>query len=1375
MPKIYNIGLDIGTDSCGWAAADEEFNLLRLKGKTAYGSRIFLQAEDSKTRRAKRSYRRRINRRKYRINLLNGMFEKEICKVDDTFLLRLSESTYHLEDKSKHAQIKYPLFKEKELEKEFYIKYPTIYHLKEAQINNEKDAFKDVRYLYLTIHHIIKYRGNFLKEGNIDVKQFDASIIDDINDLVYRLYLDKYELNEEDVESFKILEKQKSNDLIDVLTTTKMNFTEKKKIILEKIITNPISDKFIKELVTKAIIPLILSGKANLKTILEENEQAEIVFDESFDAKIVDLQQKNNQLAQLVILCKSIFDFISVVTILGDHLTLSSAFIDVYNTHKEQLKKLKEITTFVDDKLKLTGTDRYYYKIFKESSKDLKSEHKINNYARLIKEDGDGSHATYLDFDKWLSNLFSSDKIFKDVAISNPLYDEILALADAQNFLKTISDVNTSVIPHQLNLHELNLILNNAKKYFPHLVGDDFIAKIKTLFKFRVPYFVGPLTRNEGNKYSNLVTKNKERITPFNFEQVVDYEQTKLKFISQRLNRCSYLLSEEVLPKNSILYLCYTNLDRLNKLVINGEQITQEVKLDIFNNLIQRQSKVTPKQIVKYLMSHYEHYKVNGCILSGINETDSFDNGAYMSLEKIFSKQTIENKEDVYEDIVKVMTIYKDAKMDGALSLKQKYDFITNSDVKKIAKLTFSGYGRLSKKLLVGIYGIDKNGELNHHRIMDKLYETTNNFQQIINDKDNNYIEVINSLNNEFVGRDSSKSKYEIAKDLIDEVPAVIRRSVYQALGIVKEIISITKEDPKNIVIEVTRNDEIKKKGKLVDSRVKELRNLLTSIIKDKKTAELYKKQSEEMLKDIKPDQEGIKGKHLYLYLKQMGLDFYTGKTIRLEDVFNGLYDLDHIVPKSLKPGDDSLDNLVLVNKEYNQKIKGDLYPLPLQIRGNKEVRALWKFALDKKLISESKFNKLTRDSDLTEDEIYSFVSRQINYVDYSNKILKDVFELLYPNTKVIFSKSIYPSYARKKLEIPKIRDLNDTHHAIDAYLNIVTGTILYDKFSDLRVIKAKEKHQKEANELKDPNNKENPSLNMKKYLSYRFKDIGDRIKTNCNRHDMLLSFRQNYSEDKLYKETLFKAGSGSLIAIHTKENSPLKDTNKYGGYSSLTSEYLVVAKNKKTNKRLLVAVPLMFRKQSKRNDELINKLKMQFGFDDDIEIDLKNIIYNNTKMIIDGCAYLINTANEKNIKLKLASPLFLPNLENKYLSEIYKIKEHISKDYKEDAFEWFTDKNKKQKITISKEKNLKTLLVLKEYSLQKRFDFYMRAQKLREYDINKFNELSLFEQIKEIEAQVFVFSRNNGWLLSKSSILDNDIIIQHDSFTGLYSTKVKL
>lgn len=81
----YFIGLDVGTDSVGWAATDSDFKTLRIKGKTAWGSRLFQAANSSQERRSFRSNRRRKERRKYRISLLNELFADEINNIDSSF------------------------------------------------------------------------------------------------------------------------------------------------------------------------------------------------------------------------------------------------------------------------------------------------------------------------------------------------------------------------------------------------------------------------------------------------------------------------------------------------------------------------------------------------------------------------------------------------------------------------------------------------------------------------------------------------------------------------------------------------------------------------------------------------------------------------------------------------------------------------------------------------------------------------------------------------------------------------------------------------------------------------------------------------------------------------------------------------------------------------------------------------------------------------------------------------------------------------------------------------------------------------------------------------------------------------------------------
>ena len=71
----YSIGLDIGTNSVGWAVMDEHYELLKKGNHHMWGSRLFDAAEPAATRRASRSIRRRYNKRRERIRLLRRDFD----------------------------------------------------------------------------------------------------------------------------------------------------------------------------------------------------------------------------------------------------------------------------------------------------------------------------------------------------------------------------------------------------------------------------------------------------------------------------------------------------------------------------------------------------------------------------------------------------------------------------------------------------------------------------------------------------------------------------------------------------------------------------------------------------------------------------------------------------------------------------------------------------------------------------------------------------------------------------------------------------------------------------------------------------------------------------------------------------------------------------------------------------------------------------------------------------------------------------------------------------------------------------------------------------------------------------------------------------
>ena len=95
--KFY-LGLDIGTNSVGIACTDENYNLLRVKGKDCWAVRLFDEAQTAADRRIARTARRRLQRRRYRINQLQGLFAPYM--QDNLFFLRLNNSQFFADDKA---------------------------------------------------------------------------------------------------------------------------------------------------------------------------------------------------------------------------------------------------------------------------------------------------------------------------------------------------------------------------------------------------------------------------------------------------------------------------------------------------------------------------------------------------------------------------------------------------------------------------------------------------------------------------------------------------------------------------------------------------------------------------------------------------------------------------------------------------------------------------------------------------------------------------------------------------------------------------------------------------------------------------------------------------------------------------------------------------------------------------------------------------------------------------------------------------------------------------------------------------------------------------------------------------------------------------
>ena len=105
----YNVGLDMGTGSVGWAVADNDGQLFHFKKQPTWGSRLFEGANTAAMARIPRSQRRRYIRRRWRLDLLQSLFQDEVEKVDPEFFIRLRQARLLEEDRAEgHSDYKWP-------------------------------------------------------------------------------------------------------------------------------------------------------------------------------------------------------------------------------------------------------------------------------------------------------------------------------------------------------------------------------------------------------------------------------------------------------------------------------------------------------------------------------------------------------------------------------------------------------------------------------------------------------------------------------------------------------------------------------------------------------------------------------------------------------------------------------------------------------------------------------------------------------------------------------------------------------------------------------------------------------------------------------------------------------------------------------------------------------------------------------------------------------------------------------------------------------------------------------------------------------------------------------------------------------------------
>lgn len=1324
----YYIGVDIGTNSVGWAVIDENGNLLKKGKHHLWGSRLFDQAQTAQNRRNYRSSRRRYNKRRQRIGLLRLIMSDMVLEVDPSFFIRLEKTTF-LDKEDKKAILKdnykmnYNLFCDEDYnDKKYFKDYPTIYHLRKKLCESDEKA--DPRLIYLALHHIVKYRGNFLYEGQElhlepSNKEEDLKILFDIlgknNDTVY-------DISEEQIQF--------------ILKTVVENISKTAKVdeCMSQLKLNSEDKKIVKEFMRGLVGNKFNVSKLYMHEDLQfDDEDLKLQFsDKSYEEKITEYENVLEEKMEFIDLMQRFYSWIELSKIVGSdsqHASISGAMVNIYESHREDLRTLKEVMLKIGKK--------EYDEMFKPTSKNVVNYY---NYVNPVACSGDKTDGFYKYVKKAIEKSDDSRK------------DEILQKIANETYMLKQTSKNNAYIPYQMQKDELIKILDHQEKYYPVLKENR--DKIISILEFRIPYYYGPL---DGNKQFGWLIKKKgkenERILPWNHQEIVDVQETAAQFIKKLTNYCTYLPIEKVMPQKSLTCSMYEVLSEVNKIRIDGKLLSIDTKNRLIEDLFFKRKTVKEKDLINWLKQN----QLTVGEITGYQKEKAFSSSLapWIDFKEIFDEISDSNY-DLIEKIIEDMTIFNEGSILKE-RLKKAYNLDQNK-VKKIMKLKYSGWSRLSKKLINGIRADNKFGS--SVSILDVMKESHMALMEIINDQDLGFKQIIEKEN---FKNETGSFEYEDIENLAGS-PA-LKRGIWQTLQVIEEIKNYMGHEPKNIYIEFAREEQEKVR---TTTRVRKLKSIYNDI---KNQLDVHGKEVYSNLN--KQDEKSSIEKRLYLYYTQLGKCMYSGESLDIDKLSN--YEIDHIFPRTLT-SDDSLDNLVLVKKKENQRKLDDLV-LPLEIRNKMEV--FWKKLYDNGLITQTKYYRLMRD-EFRRDQIDKFINRQLVETRQIIKHVANIIENHYEDTKVFTVRANLSHEFREKYGIYKNRNVNDFHHAHDAYIACIIGRYIQIRFPGLEAKYVYGQYMQNVKKTKNNIDKENHGfiINSMKYecidedtgeVIWNPERILDYIKC-FNYRDVYITKKLDTNNDKLFDVKILKNDKNSLKGetfAKIPVNKLRKDIHKYGGFSSLKNDIVAVeGKKGKKIERKVVNLPILLRNAS--TEEQQNYI-MENNAYSDVKIIKK--IKKNQLIEIDGICYYLRSADE----LDTAYQLILSRDDNEM---VYCIDRAIQTN----DFSYFDNK----KENIDKLYKLICNKMIENYPKYKKkvYEFIKeREEDFFELD-NSQKCIVIFEMIRvmkrgeqyiNIPFEPYNLKNDRKGRLNGQSILLDNTYFYDVSITGIYSKKYKL
>ena len=813
-------------------------------------------------------------------------------------------------------------------------------------------------------------------------------------------------------------------------------------------------------------------------------------------------------------------------------------------------------------------------------------------------------------------------------------------------------------------------------------------------------------------------------------------------------------------------------------------------KKDIVRLYFKGKRKVTDKDIIEYLHA-IDGY--DGIELKGIEKQFNSSLSTYHDLLNIINDKEFlddSSNETIIEEIIHTLTIFEDREM-----IKQrlsKFDNIFDKSVlKKLSRRHYTGWGKLSAKLINGIRD-EKSG----NTILDYLIDdgvSNRNFMQLIHDDALSFKKKIKKA--QIIGdKDNIK---QVVKSLPGS-PA-IKKGILQSIKIVDELVKVMGREPESIVVEMARENQYTNQGKSnSQQRLKRLEESLKGL-----GSKILKENVPTRLSKI--DNNALQNDRLYLYYLQNGKDMYTGEELDIDRLSN--YDIDHIIPQAFLK-DNSIDNKVLVSSASNRGKSDDVPSLEVV----KKRKTLWYQLLKSKLISQRKFDNLTKAErgGLSPEDKAGFIQRQLvetrqitkhvaRLLDEKFNNKKDENNRAVRTVKIITLKSSLVSQFRKDFELYKVREINDFHHAHDAYLNAVVASALLKKYPKLEpeFVYGDYPKYNSFRERKSATEKvyfySNIMNIFKKSISLADGTVIERplIEVNeetgesvWNKESDLATVRRvlSYPQVNVVKKVEVQSGGFSKELVQPHGNSdkliPRKtkkmiwDTKKYGGFDSPIVAYsvLVMAEREKgKSKKLkpvkeLVGITIMEKESFENNTiDFLERRGFRNIQDENIILLPKFSLFE----LENGRRRLLASAKE----LQKGNEFILPNKLVKLLYHAKNIHNTLEPEHLEYVESHRADFGKiLDVVSVFSEK-----YILAEAKLEKIKEIYRKNMdtEIHEMAIAFINLLTFTSIGAPATFKFFGHNIERKRYSSVAEILNATLI--HQSVTGLYETRIDL